>query len=70
VTVHNLAREGSTVTFDLPDEADRPLEDLLDDGRRQEVEGARHRLELEGYGFRWLRVSGSPHQAERASPAG
>jgi maltose alpha-D-glucosyltransferase/alpha-amylase len=56
IAVHNLAREACTATIDLDEGGERRLVDLLDEAGGQEARGRRRRLELEGYGFRWLRV--------------
>jgi hypothetical protein len=57
VLVHNLGAEALTVPLRLPDlDADVRLVDQLCDGTEVPDEKGRVELELEGYGFRWLRV--------------
>jgi hypothetical protein len=57
VAVHNLGGEPCTVPLDL-DWVPRGtgLVDLLQEGRT-ELDGGRTEVKLEGYGYRWLRVS-------------
>jgi trehalose synthase len=57
VAVHNLGGEPRTVPLDL-DWVPRgtALVDLLQEGRT-ELDGGRTEVKLEGYGYRWLRVS-------------
>lgn len=56
VAVHNFAAEPSTVDLDLADLDGAVALDDLFDGAGQPLEGGRARVELEGYGYRWLRV--------------
>ena len=58
VTVHNLGSEASVVPLqlvDLPSEI--TLVDLLDDGTVEVDSNGRCDVQLEPYGYRWLRVS-------------
>jgi maltose alpha-D-glucosyltransferase / alpha-amylase len=61
VAVHNLAREPRTLKLDLADHGARGIIDLLGDQPYAPLEGARHELELEGYGYRWFRVDAIRH---------
>jgi len=57
VLVHNLSADALTVPLGLPDlDADVRLVDQLCDGTEVPDEKGRVELDLEGYGFRWLRV--------------
>ncbi|HWQ16179.1 MAG TPA: hypothetical protein VNL77_25485 [Roseiflexaceae bacterium] len=58
ITIHNLAGAACMATIDLGEDGERRLVDLLDDAGGEVVVGGRHRLELEEYGFRWLRARG------------
>ncbi|MEN9936492.1 MAG: hypothetical protein RLZZ387_3071 [Chloroflexota bacterium] len=70
IALHNLSPDAAEVIVDLGQGDNRHLIDLLDNGRRETVSGTRHRLELEGYGCRWLRLGGQGRVEEGASPAG
>lgn len=58
IAVHNLAREACSVTLKLDSET--ALVDLFGDQQYEPVESPSHCVQLEGYGYRWLRV-GSQH---------
>ncbi|HWV50072.1 MAG TPA: alpha-amylase family protein [Microbacterium sp.] len=60
LAVHNFAEDARRVEIDIPDPADdaAPMSDLLSDEIVEQTDG-RLVLDLEGYGFRWLRWSGS-----------
>jgi maltose alpha-D-glucosyltransferase / alpha-amylase len=71
VAVHNLASEPRTATLDLGTGADGcHLIDLLDEGQRDEIEGRKPRVDLAGYGFRWLRIAGRARAVGRPTPGG
>ncbi len=55
IAVHNLARQACSVTLKL-DSNTADLIDLFGDQQYAPVEGPSHRVQLEGYGYRWLRV--------------
>lgn len=59
VAVHNLAQAPCTVKLKLSENDDPQTHwlDLLDDQSYQPIQRPEHQLELEGYGYRWLRVS-------------
>lgn len=52
---HNLADEPVTVTLDLED-GDATLISLLGSGAISEVEDGRYEIDLEEYGYRWIRI--------------
>ncbi|MGK2948076.1 MAG: alpha-amylase family protein [Acidimicrobiales bacterium] len=57
VALHNLSAEACVVPVELPDEAGGTrLVDQLCDGTTALDDKGRAEIELEGYGFRWLRV--------------
>jgi trehalose synthase len=57
VALHNLSAEACVVPLELPDEADGTrLVDQLCDGTTTLDDKGRTQIDLEGYGFRWLRV--------------
>jgi len=58
MAVHNLSDEPHTVTLDLSDYNAAHLIDLLSDCQYKPIDEKAHRLELEGYGFRWFRLGG------------
>jgi maltose alpha-D-glucosyltransferase/alpha-amylase len=57
IVLHNLSRKACTAVIDL-DEGAEYLTDLLDGYDHVPVEGPQHTIELEPYGYRWLRVNG------------
>jgi trehalose synthase len=58
VAVHNLSPQALTLTLTLPDAAAPcTLLDLLQDGVTDLGENGEVEISLEGYGYRWLRVS-------------
>jgi maltose alpha-D-glucosyltransferase / alpha-amylase len=61
VVVHNLSRKPRTLKLDLADRGARGIIDLLGDQPYAPLDGARHDLELEGYGYRWFRVDAIRH---------
>ena len=67
VVVHNLAGGTAQVSLDLAANAGEALEDLLRRERLKVPKSGRLSLELEGQGYRWLRLAGM--RSRRASPA-
>jgi maltose alpha-D-glucosyltransferase/alpha-amylase len=67
VFVHNLADTPREVTFDvgLPGQESSLLVNLLSEDHSRSPEG-RHRLVLEGYGYRWFRVGGLDYLLKRS----
>ena len=57
IAVHNLSHEHQTITLDLSDFKASRLIDLLGDYQYKPVGSDAHRIELEGYGYRWFRLS-------------
>ncbi len=58
VAIHNLADEACTVKLDLGESDAEYLIDLLSDRQYQPIVGSSYTVELQGYGYRWLRVGG------------
>ena len=58
VAVHNLAKDPCRVTLPLSQESDAATHwlDLLSDQPYQPTQQPEHCVELEGYGYRWLRI--------------
>ena len=57
VAVHNLGGEACRVPLELRDEPEgTQLVDLLCDGVTTLDEKGRAEIELDGYGYRWLRI--------------
>src|SRR5690242_10952092 len=67
VFVHNLDDTPREVAFDvgLPGENSRLLVNLLSEDHSHAPDG-RHRLVLEGYGYRWFRVGGLDYLLKRS----
>jgi trehalose synthase len=68
VAVHNFSPDPCRVTFPLEDVDDLPapvaLQDLLD-GAVEELDGRQVTLQLDRYGYRWLRIQ---RQGQRRTP--
>ncbi|MDF5732266.1 MAG: alpha-glucosidase C-terminal domain-containing protein [Rhizonema sp. PD38] len=58
VAIYNLADEACTVNLDLGESNAEYLIDLLSDRQYQPIVGSAYTVELQGYGYRWLRVGG------------
>jgi len=58
IAIHNLAREACTVKLDLGQPNVQYFNDLLSDEQYHPVESSSCTVELQGYGYRWLRVGG------------
>ena len=66
--MHNLAREPREIAFDIgldDDSAPRAL-NLLSDDHSWAGQDGKHRLVLEGYGYRWYRVGGLDYLLKRS----
>ncbi|MBW4693274.1 MAG: alpha-amylase family protein [Lyngbya sp. HA4199-MV5] len=57
VAVHNLSSKPCTVTLQLKDDDSKHLIELLEDQSYDLLEDASREVHLEGYGYRWFRVS-------------
>lgn len=55
ILAHNLSGEACRVTVPL-ERGERRLRDLFSDGAPMQLDGAELRLDLEPYGYRWLRT--------------
>lgn len=69
--VHNLDEQPREVSFavGLPDDAGDTLIDLLGDNHSRASRG-RHKLLIEGYGYRWFRVGGLDYLLRRTEVDG
>ncbi|MFL9500022.1 alpha-amylase family protein [Rhodopseudomonas palustris] len=69
--VHNLDEQPREVSFavGLPDDAGDTLIDLLGDNHSRATRG-RHKLLIEGYGYRWFRVGGLDYLLRRTEVDG
>ncbi|PZA11396.1 trehalose synthase [Rhodopseudomonas palustris] len=69
--VHNLDEQPREVSFavGLPDDAGDTLIDLLGDNHSHAARG-RHKLLIEGYGYRWFRVGGLDYLLRRTEVDG
>jgi maltose alpha-D-glucosyltransferase/alpha-amylase len=67
VIVHNLNAKAREITFDvgLEGEAGRVLINLLSDDHSEAQENGRHKLVIEGYGYRWYRAGGLDYLLRR-----
>jgi maltose alpha-D-glucosyltransferase/alpha-amylase len=70
VIVHNLSGLPREVSFSVTNEQEEvcSLINLLSDNHSQPIDGDRHRILLEPYGYRWYRVCGLDYLLKR-SPA-
>ena len=66
--VHNLSPEPKEIAFDLglDDERDRVLANVLSDDESWTDETGKHRLLIEGYGYRWFRTGGLDYLLRRS----
>jgi maltose alpha-D-glucosyltransferase / alpha-amylase len=56
IAMHNLADRAVRVTLDLSEHREVHLFDVLADRKYEQIDEASHTVELEPYGYRWLRV--------------
>ena len=56
IAIHNFAGEACTVKLDLSQFDAQHLIDLLGDKKYRQIEDNSHPVELEAYGYRWLRL--------------
>lgn len=61
LAVHNLGAEACTITLDVSKWEARHLCDLFWDQVYEPLSNGQHQIELEGYGYRWLRVMPKAH---------
>jgi maltose alpha-D-glucosyltransferase / alpha-amylase len=68
LALHNFAGEGREVAFrtGVPDDRGRRLVNVLSDEHSEAGRDGRHRVLLEGYGYRWFRVGGLDYLLNRA----
>lgn len=60
LAVHNLSDQSCIVTLDLSDYPITRLLDLLGDRQYKPLKTETYDVELEGYGYRWFRLSDTP----------
>ncbi|MEA2839186.1 MAG: maltose alpha-D-glucosyltransferase / alpha-amylase [Methylobacteriaceae bacterium] len=67
VILHNLDAEAREITFDvgLEGEGGRVLINLLSDDHSEAQENGKHKLVIEGYGYRWYRAGGLDYLLRR-----
>jgi maltose alpha-D-glucosyltransferase/alpha-amylase len=65
--VHNLSGLPREVSFSVTNEQEEAcsLINLLSDNHSQPIDGDRHRILLEPYGYRWYRVCGLDYLLKR-----
>jgi len=65
--LHNLAEQPREFSFavGLPDDAGNPLVNLLSEDHSLPDDRGRHKLVIEGYGYRWYRVGGLDYLLKR-----
>lgn len=56
LAVHNLSAEPRDIKLDLRDYQNQHILDLLGNRQAMPIEDNSHHVELEGYGYRWLRL--------------
>jgi maltose alpha-D-glucosyltransferase/alpha-amylase len=54
--VHNLSGEPKVANLDLTDHGAQSIVEILGDHPYEEMQGGKHEVELEPYGYRWFRV--------------
>jgi maltose alpha-D-glucosyltransferase/alpha-amylase len=66
--VHNLDEKPREISFaaGLPGDAGKLLVNLLSEDHSRADERGRHRLVMEGYGYRWYRVGGLDYLLKRS----
>ncbi|HWF48718.1 MAG TPA: alpha-amylase family protein [Bryobacteraceae bacterium] len=66
--VHNLDERPREISFapGVPDDAGKLLVNLLSENHSRANSGGRHKLLLEGYGYRWFRVGGLDYLLKRS----
>ena len=67
VTLHNFSGRARTVKFSPDCDRSAVLADLMCDETSQALADGSHRMKLEAYGFRWLRVGGADETLIRAA---
>ena len=67
VTLHNFSGRARTVRFSPDGNRSAVLADLMCDETSQALADGSHRMKLEAYGFRWLRVGGADETLIRAA---
>jgi maltose alpha-D-glucosyltransferase / alpha-amylase len=68
VVLHNLHEEPREILLDVEmEEQGRRLMNLLGDEHSEAEETGKHRIVLEGYGYRWYRVGGLDYLLKRSS---
>jgi maltose alpha-D-glucosyltransferase/alpha-amylase len=67
VILHNLDAKAREITFDvgLEGEGGRALINLLSDDHSEAQENGKHKLVIEGYGYRWYRAGGLDYLLRR-----
>jgi maltose alpha-D-glucosyltransferase/alpha-amylase len=67
VILHNLDAEAREITFDvgLEGEGGRVLINLLSDDHSEAQDNGKHKLVIEGYGYRWYRAGGLDYLLRR-----
>jgi maltose alpha-D-glucosyltransferase / alpha-amylase len=67
VILHNLDAKGREISFEvgLEGEAGRILINLLSDDHSEAQENGKHKLVIEGYGYRWYRAGGLDYLLRR-----
>jgi maltose alpha-D-glucosyltransferase / alpha-amylase len=56
LAVHNLSSKAREIKLDLRDYKNQHILDLLGDRKATPIQDDSHHVELEGYGYRWLRL--------------
>jgi maltose alpha-D-glucosyltransferase / alpha-amylase len=66
--VHNLDEQPREISFavGLPGDSGELLINLLSEDHSQADHGDRHRIMMEGYGYRWCRVGGLDYLLKRS----
>ena len=65
ITVHNFCEKETSIIIDAGDESGGPLVDLFAEDRNDAEPNGKHKIVLEGFGYRWYRVGGLGHILRR-----
>ena len=68
VILHNFAKEPREITFrvGLAEASSGKLINLLSDNNSEADDAGRHRIVIEGYGYRWYRAGGLDYLLRRS----
>jgi len=65
VVLHNFHEKACSITVEIPGKEGRQLTNLLPGEHSEAMSNGKHKIVLEGYGYRWYRVGGLGHILRR-----